>query len=85
MNHAMLDIMYFQYNDLLFAALNIASFLNYDKQEAIYFFYCENPIYSYFRQFCISSTFLDDSVVSKEFYSSTEITEYKPYPTACQY
>lgn len=38
MNHAMLDIMYFQYNDLLFAALNIASFLNYDKQEAIYFF-----------------------------------------------
>lgn len=38
MNHAMLDIMYFQYNDLLFAAFNIASFLNYDKQEAIYFF-----------------------------------------------
>lgn len=80
MNHAMLDIMYFQYNDLLFAALNIASFLNYDKQEAIYFFTVK---IQYIH--ILDTTFLDDSVVSKEFYSSTEITEYKPYPTACQY
>lgn len=72
-NHAMLDIIYFQYRDLLlFAASNIASFLNYDKL-AIYLFYCENPIYSYFRQFCISVTFLDDSV-TREFDNSTDRT-----------